>query len=219
MASSKPQDTDSWVFINMPYGEKHESMLIALTVVTIAMKRQPFPAFLIADRGSGRISKIVEAIKQCPYSIHDLSIIPEGLPRYNMPFELGIACAFNQIGYPQEHPHAFCVYVGSNKDAEKTLTDLKFMDPQEDSGFLNDGSSRDKQCEAAICAIIDELCTDDNNPNAEKVFHVFDHAVDTLRGLKAARHARTLFKPSIYNDFIDVVFEFCVQEGILVDAK
>jgi len=47
----------------------------------------------VEDSGEGRVHKIIKLIKECGLGIHDISRIelnPEGLPRFNMPYELGL---------------------------------------------------------------------------------------------------------------------------------
>jgi len=57
-----------------------------------------------SDSSEVRISKVMELIKECKYSIHDLSRIeplnPDDLPRFNMAFELGldIGCKVTAAG-------------------------------------------------------------------------------------------------------------------------
>jgi hypothetical protein len=46
-----------------------------------------------SDAGNIRLDKLVRLIRECPHGIHDISrteLNAEGLPRFNMPFELGL---------------------------------------------------------------------------------------------------------------------------------
>ena len=46
------------------------------------------------DSGLNRLSRIVDLIDECDFSLHDISrteLNPNRLPRFNMPFELGVA--------------------------------------------------------------------------------------------------------------------------------
>jgi len=54
-----------------------------------------------SDSGDIRLDKLVELIRESPRSIHDLSRIEVGendLPRFNMPFELGLALGAKRFG-------------------------------------------------------------------------------------------------------------------------
>lgn len=53
------------------------------------------------DSGDVRLDKLVELIRENPRSIHDLSRTEIGendLPRFNMPFELGLALGAKRFG-------------------------------------------------------------------------------------------------------------------------
>jgi len=55
-------------------------------------------ALEVEDSGEVRANKIIRIIKECSLGIHDISrteLSPDGLPRFNMPYELGlfIGCA------------------------------------------------------------------------------------------------------------------------------
>src|SRR4051812_36698161 len=90
---SSPTD----VFLNVPYSPSYEKLLVALTAALVAVGRRPRLTFEIADGGQGRFRRIFALLKSCRVSIHDLSAV--GLPvRFNMPFELGLACAIQEQG-------------------------------------------------------------------------------------------------------------------------
>lgn len=61
----------------------------------------PVTAKDIKDSSQSRIEKIFEMIEECQYSIHDISKVElndEGLPRFNMPLELGICLGAKRYG-------------------------------------------------------------------------------------------------------------------------
>jgi hypothetical protein len=90
------------VFVNVPFDDKYEPLFEAL-VFTISACGYRVRCALEGD-GSGdiRLDKLVELIRECPRSIHDLSRIEPGendLPRFNMPFELGLALGARRFGH------------------------------------------------------------------------------------------------------------------------
>ncbi|HEY1885337.1 MAG TPA: hypothetical protein VGG86_04695 [Roseiarcus sp.] len=60
------------------------------------------------DGGEVRFDKICRIIRECPYSVHDISKTEldadSGLPRFNMPFELGLFLGAKRFG-GRSHNH------------------------------------------------------------------------------------------------------------------
>ena len=83
------------VFLNAPYDKEFEPLFLAYIVGVLGFGLIPRAALEIGGAGN-RIDRIVGMIKGCGLSIHDLSRVqlssrPPHLPRFNMPFELGMA--------------------------------------------------------------------------------------------------------------------------------
>jgi hypothetical protein len=89
------------VFINCPFDEAYNAMLHAIVYAVYRCGFFPKTA-LDEDNGTDyRLNKIIHLIKDCQYGIHDLSRIElnvTGLPRFNMPFELGIFFGAKHLG-------------------------------------------------------------------------------------------------------------------------
>lgn len=87
--------TREQVFLNVPYSPSYERTLLALTAALVAIGRVPRLTFQLPDGGQGRLQRIFALLRSCRVSLHDLSAV--GLPvRFNMPFELGLACALKE---------------------------------------------------------------------------------------------------------------------------
>lgn len=76
-----------------------------------------------------RLDRIFKLIRECSYSIHDLSRVqldrkPPATPRFNMPFELGLAVAHEKLG----GEHVWFVFEKMDGRLEKSLSDLKGTD-------------------------------------------------------------------------------------------
>lgn len=89
------------VFINCPFDSEYGDFFDALVFTVIRCGFVVRCTKEIRDSASIRIKKIVELIRESALGIHDLSRIDpdegSGLPRFNMPFELGLfigACEF-----------------------------------------------------------------------------------------------------------------------------
>jgi hypothetical protein len=85
------------VFLNVPYDRKFENLFLAYIAGISAFGLAP-RATLEIRTSQRRLEKIRNLIALCGYSIHDLSRVEldasaPRVPRFNMPFELGLAVA------------------------------------------------------------------------------------------------------------------------------
>jgi hypothetical protein len=89
-----PHDYAQNVFINCPFDKDYEPLFYAMVFAIRDLDLTPISAQHINDGGEPGINKIFELIEDCRFSIHDISrteLDPiHGLPRFNMPFELGL---------------------------------------------------------------------------------------------------------------------------------
>jgi hypothetical protein len=90
------------VFINCPFDDDYWPMLEAVVFTVLACGFQPRSALEELDSGTVRLNKIERIIRACKYGIHDLCRVEPGaqtkLPRFNMPFELGLDIAAKTFG-------------------------------------------------------------------------------------------------------------------------
>jgi hypothetical protein len=91
-------------FLNIPYDKRFESLYLAYIVGLTAFGFLP-RATLGVPRDTRRLERIFNLIQSCEYSVHDLSRIeldrhPPRAPRFNMPFELGLAVAWGNSQSP-----------------------------------------------------------------------------------------------------------------------
>jgi hypothetical protein len=93
------------VFLNCPYDEEYKPSLLALTFTVLECGLEPRIASDEDDSGVVRVDKIRDLIRSCRFSIHDISRMDPlrsgDLPRFNMPFELGLdlGCRFYGDGH------------------------------------------------------------------------------------------------------------------------
>ena len=80
--------------------------------------------------GERRLDRTFELIQRCRYSLHDLSRVEVdsnlvATPRFNMPFELGLAVAWQRA---QPKKHTWFVFEAKPHRIEKSLSDLSGTD-------------------------------------------------------------------------------------------
>jgi hypothetical protein len=86
-------DYDRNVFINCPFDPQYQPLFRALVFAIEDCGFLARCALEVEDSGEVRVSKILKIIKGCAFGIHDISRTEtnlEGLPRFNMPYELGL---------------------------------------------------------------------------------------------------------------------------------
>jgi hypothetical protein len=91
------RSTASDVFINIPFDRRNEYLYLSLIAAIVGLGLAPRCVVEIRH-DAARLKRIFDLIRSCKYSIHDLSAVrlsrgPFRVPRFNMPFELGLAAA------------------------------------------------------------------------------------------------------------------------------
>jgi hypothetical protein len=90
------------VFINCPFDRDYASIFRALIFCVYACRFRPRSAYELDDGGQMRMEKLYGLVEQCRYGVHDLSRteLDErfGLPRFNMPLELGLFLGARRFG-------------------------------------------------------------------------------------------------------------------------
>lgn len=90
------------VFINCPFSSDYDEHFQAITFTAQRSGFRPRCARENDDGGEVRIAKILRIIGECPYGIHDISKTEpdpaSGLPRFNMPLELGLYLGARAFG-------------------------------------------------------------------------------------------------------------------------
>jgi hypothetical protein len=89
------------VFINCPFDPEYLPLFRMIVFTVQRCGFEPRCALEVVDSAETRISKIQSIIAECRLGIHDISrteLNPRGLPRFNMPFELGLFMGAKRFG-------------------------------------------------------------------------------------------------------------------------
>ena len=90
------------IFINCPFDKVYEPLLQCIVFTIYRCGFVPRSALEEDDSSDIRIEKIVRLINKCKFGIHDISRTElddtHRLPRFNMPFELGIFWGAKKFG-------------------------------------------------------------------------------------------------------------------------
>lgn len=131
MASVSSSDEDS-VFINCPFTDDYKKLFHCIIFCVLACGFRPRSALEAGDAGDIRLDKIVRLIKDSPYSIHDLSAVQldgtNSLPRFNMPFELGLVIGCKKLAGKKYENRPILVMESSAYTSQKCLSDIAGQD-------------------------------------------------------------------------------------------
>ena len=136
----EPHDYNKSVFINCPFDSAYESLFHGLIFAVRHMELVPKSALDSSDAGQPRFEKILGLIENCKYSIHDISrteVDPNhGLPRFNVPFELGLDLGCKRYGKPL-HEHKTALILDVDRHRYRTfISDIAGLDIEEHNGSV-----------------------------------------------------------------------------------
>lgn len=123
------RDPAADVFLNVPFDQGFQRLFLAYIAGVAAFGATPRTAVEI-DTGANRLDNILALIQNCRSSFHDLSRIEvnpsqPATPRFNMPFELGLAVAHSRNN-PEDH--SYYVFESQTRRIDRSLSDLRGVD-------------------------------------------------------------------------------------------
>ncbi len=125
-------DRDRSVFINCPFDAAFTSIFNAIIFSATACGFQVRSALEIADSGELRLQKIMRLLESSRFSIHDISRVEldedSGLPRFNMPIELGAALGMKYLGRARLRDHHMLVLDTERYRYQTFASDLAGID-------------------------------------------------------------------------------------------
>jgi hypothetical protein len=120
---------DRHAFLNVPYDPNYEPLLLAFLAGLCGFGLIP-KATVEIPGSKRRLNRILDLIRRCRYSFHDLSRVEldpklPRTPRFNMPFELGLAVALAAL---KDRGHRWFVFEAVPHRAWKSLSDIAGTD-------------------------------------------------------------------------------------------
>lgn len=120
------------IFINCPFDDQYQPLFDAIIFTIIDCGYIPRNALEENDSSHIRLEKIVKIIKDCKYSIHDISRTEldaeNSLPRFNMPFELGICIGAKFLGTPKQQNKKALILDTERFRYQKYISDIAGQD-------------------------------------------------------------------------------------------
>lgn len=195
--SQKPADR---VFLNIPYDDKFESLFLAFISGICAFGFVPRATLEIAT-SSRRLDRILDLIRECRYSIHDLSRVQlddtaPRTPRFNMPFELGLSVAHEKSTPGKNHQWFVCE--SEKFRLPKSLSDLNGTD-----AFIHDGT---------IAGLFRELCSmfrrPGRQPTVQQMWQIYRKLRKVLPSVLAQAGSESLFTARVFGDVCAMAADF-----------
>ena len=119
------------VFVNCPFDDGFKPIFRAIVFAIISSGYFPRCALDATDGAEIRISKIAEMIGECDWGIHDLSRIEvdaAGVPRFNMPMELGIHLGARLLGTARHKRKRALILEAKPHRYDAALSDISGQD-------------------------------------------------------------------------------------------
>jgi len=123
---------DTNVVINCPFDKDYEPVFLAIVFAVIDCGFTVRCALETDDAGDTRIEKIYRLIEECRFGINDISRIEQDaasdLPRFNMPFELGLFLGARRFGARRQSRKLCLVLEAEQYRYQKFLSDIAGQD-------------------------------------------------------------------------------------------
>jgi len=181
------------VFLNIPYDDKFEPLCLAYIAGLCGFGLIP-RAVLEIPESERRLNRILSLIRHCTISFHDLSRVELDLkrpptPRFNMPFELGLAVAWRWRGDPG---HRWYVFEAHGRRAEKSLSDLKGTEI-----YAHGGKPR-----GLLRELTDVLVRQPHRPTVRELEAILSDLEETAVKLKSELRTKSLFRARAFGDLV-----------------
>lgn len=122
------------VFINCPFDRGYKTLFDAIVFSVFFCGFRARCALEIGDSAQVRIEKIFKIIFECKYGLHDISQTGldarTNLPRFNMPFELGLFLAAKHFGTGKQKQKACLIVDAKQYRYRKFFSDIAGLDIQ-----------------------------------------------------------------------------------------
>jgi hypothetical protein len=162
-------------FINMPYAARYERVYLAFIAGVAGFGMVPTAA--VKDPSSHfQLDRIFDLVVASDYSFHDLSHMSldrskPRTPRFNMPFELGLAVATARLKNPN---HQWFVFDTERFRVIKALSDLGGVTIR----------VHDRSADSVLRCLVNALDREDRKPSLQELQGIFSAVEKFARQLK-----------------------------------
>ncbi len=138
MASPSAHEYNNNIFINCRFDLVYQKIFHAMVYTITRCGFIPHCALEHDDASENRIDKIYRLIEVCRYGVHDISNIEldhsNNLPRFNMPFELGLFLSAKHFGNLKQRSKNIIIFEKEKFQSKVYLSDINGADPKAHNG-------------------------------------------------------------------------------------
>jgi hypothetical protein len=120
------------VFINCPFSDDYQPIFRAVVFTVYYAEFRPRCAREVSDSSQNRLAKIQQIIRESKFGIHDISVMDldpaTTLPRFNMPFEVGLFFAAKDFGSKNQKGKVALVMDSGDYRYRAALSDISGQD-------------------------------------------------------------------------------------------
>jgi hypothetical protein len=184
-------ETRDNAFLNVPYDRRYERLYLAFIGGLSAFGLAPRATVELAG-SRRRLERIVRVLRSCRYSFHDLSRVsldrnPPATPRFNMPFELGLA-----VSPGRSRAHEWFVFEERRHRLTKSLSDLNGTDPH-----IHDGRP-----EGVLRALTNALVRRRYRPTAAELGAVYQDVRRAAMAVRRDLRTTSLFEARSFDELV-----------------
>ena len=122
------------VFINCPFDAQYKPLFEGIVFAVYNCGLKPRCALEVDDASEVRIDKVFNIIAECKYGVHDISrteaTAASGLPRFNMPLELGMFLAAKRFGVGKQKQKVCLILDSTPYRYQQFISDIAGQDIQ-----------------------------------------------------------------------------------------
>lgn len=192
-ARKRTRSPNRRAFLNVPYDPDYEPLYLAFLAGLCGLGLTP-QATLQLPGSQRRLRRILGLIRRCRYSFHDLCRVeldpnPPQTPRFNMPFELGLAVAW-EAAAPSSH--RWFVFEAVPHRLQKSLSDLGgtdvYIHEYKPSGVLRQ--------------LANALSRSTRQPTVKELERIYEDLCEFARSLKGDLRTDSLFEARAFNELV-----------------
>jgi len=202
--SSRPNPKD--VFLNVPFDRKYEPLYLALIAGLSGLGLTPRCVLEVPAGARNRLERLFALLRSCGASLHDLSRVELSLdaprcPRFNMPFELGLAAA---LAFSQRQ-HQWFVFESRPYRLQKSLSDVNGFDP-----YIHDGKP-----DGILRELTNAFVTVRSQPELAALRALYQQLRKFAAALKKRDHTDSLFTPRHFRILVATSQEAAARLGLM----
>jgi hypothetical protein len=192
----RPAVEKTSAFLNIPYDKQFENLYLAYIAGLTAFGLVP-RATLEIPGSSRRLDRIFELIQTCGFSFHDLSRgqrdrTKPKTPRFNMPFELGLAVAWSKSD--SRNDQVWFVLEAVDRRILKSLSDLNGTDVY----------VHGCQVKGVLRALSNALVRNANQPTLPQMMSLYRKLRKAVPSILNNRGASSTFEARVFKDLVQL---------------